>query len=134
MIFGLQKELGKSGMRLVGGARIESQLGIACNLQRAWLFAAVGQGDAANLRVGTGHDRDLVTALHFGIAATDDRAVRTQIRLILVGISPDGLATRGPDAAIVQVADVAVLAPAIAGMVFAPASDVHPLKRAVTSP
>jgi len=39
---------------------------------------------------------------------------------------PKWLAAHGPDATIVQITDVAVLAPAVAGNVFPPAGDVHP--------
>jgi len=134
MVFGLQEELGEGRVRLVGAARIEGHLGIARNLQRAWPVAAVGEGDAADFRVGVRHDRDLVTGLHVAVAAADDRPLGAQIRLVLVGVSPEWLAARGPGAAVVQVADVAVLTPAVAGTVFPPAGDVHPVPGAVAAP
>ena len=120
-------------MRLVGAARIEGQLGVAGHLQREGPAAAVGQGDAADLRGGVGDDGDLVPGLHVAVAAADDGLVGAQIRLVLVGVSPEGLAAGGPDAPVVQVADVAVLAPAVAGAVFPPAGHVHPLPGAVAA-
>ena len=134
MVFGLQEELGEGRVRLVRSARIEGHLGIARHLQRAGPVAAVGQGDAADFRVGVGNDRDLVTGLHVAVATADDRPVGAQIRLVLVGVSPEGLAAGGPGAAVVQVADVAVLAPAVARTVFPPAGHVHPVPGAVAAP
>jgi hypothetical protein len=99
-VFGLQEELGEGRVSLVDAARTENHLGIARNLQRAWPVAPVGQGDAADFSVGIGHDRDLVTGLHVAVAAADDCPVGAEIRLVLVGVSPKGLASRGPSATV----------------------------------
>jgi hypothetical protein len=134
MIFGLKKELGKCRMRLVGAARIEGDLSIACKVQRSLSVAAIGQSDAADFRVGVRHDRDLVTSLNVSVAAADDCPTGAQVRLVVIGVSSEGLSANGPSAAIVQIADVTELAPAVARAIFSPAGYVYPIPDAVAAP
>jgi hypothetical protein len=132
-IFGFQEQLGKSRVCLVCTSRIESYFQITGDLQNACPIPVVGQLDSPNLCFRVGDDRDLVTGLELSVAAPDRDAVRSQFGLILVGDAACRLAARGPKTAVMQVTNVAVLAPTIASRILAPARHVHPVNSAITA-
>ena len=121
-------------MSLVGAAVVEGHLGVAGHLQRAGPGAVVGQRDPPDLGIRVGRDRDLVARLDVRIAALEDGPVRTEDRLVVVGVSAERLPTGRPGAAAIEVTDVAVLSPAVAGRVLAPARHVQPIAGAVSAP
>ena len=133
-IFGLQEELGKSRMCLVAAAIVEGHLDVARHLQRTGSSAVVGQRDPPDLGIRVSHDRDLVTRLDVRIAALEDSPARTEARLIVVGVCAERLPTGRPGAAAIEITDVAVLAPAVASRVLAPARHVQPIVGAVSAP
>src|SRR6185436_20631024 len=74
------------------------------------------------------------TLLDVCIAAPEDRPVQTESRLVVVGVCAERLQTGRPGASIIEVTDVAVLAPAVAGRVLAPARHVQPIAGGVSAP
>jgi hypothetical protein len=120
-------------MRLIGSARAEDDLSKTCKLDVTWPVAVVGQSDAADFRVGVRNHRDFVTSLDAAIPAADGRPVWAQFRVVFVIVRSEGLAARGPDPAVIQIANVAILTPAVAGAVVPPTSEVHPFHNAVTT-
>ena len=120
-------------MGLVGAAVVEGHLGVAGQVERAGPVAVVDQRDPADFRVGVGRDRDLVAGLDVAVAAAEVGPVGED-RLVFVGVSAERLVAGGPGAAVVEVADVAELAPAVAGRVLAPAGHVQLLAGAVPAP
>ena len=105
-VFGLEEELGEGRMSLVGAAVVEGDLGVAGHLQRAGPGAVVGQRDPPDLGIGIGRDRNLVARLDVCIAAPKDGPVRTEDRLVVVGVSAERLPTGRPGAAAIEVTDV----------------------------
>jgi hypothetical protein len=83
--------------------------------------ATIGQREPADLRVRVRNHRDLVTSLNLSVTATNDSAVQSPVLLRIFHLDADRLAARRPDAASVEIANVAILAPAVASDVFSPA-------------
>jgi hypothetical protein len=94
----------------------------------------IGQRDPADLRLRVGYHRDLVTSLNLSVTAANDGAVQSQFCLVFVSLDADRLVARRPDAASFEIANVAILAIAVAGDVFSPASHVRSVNDAVTAP
>jgi len=121
-------------MGLIGAATIEGHLGVAGDVQRAGQDTVIRQRDPPNLGIRVGCDRDFIARFDIRIATLENCAIRTEHRLIVVGVSTERLPTSRPCAATVEVADVEVLSPAVAGRVLAPARHVDPITGAVSAP
>ena len=121
-------------MGLIGAATVEGHLSVAGDVERARPDAVIGQRDPADLNIRVGCDRDLVACLDVRIATLKNGPVRTQDRLVVVGVSTEWLPTGRPCAAAIEVADIEVLSPAVAGRVLAPARDVQVIAGAVSAP
>ena len=133
-VLGLEKKLGEGRMGLIGAATIEGHLSVAGDVQRARPDAVVRQRDPADLDIRVGCDRDLVARFDVRIATLENGPVRTEDRLVVVGVSTERLPAGRPCAAAIEVADVEVLSPAVAGRVLAPARHVQPIAGAVSAP
>src|SRR4030095_5272726 len=106
-------------MGLIGAATIEGHLGVAGDVQRAGQDTVIRQRDPPNLGIRVGCDRNFIARFDIRIATLENGAVRTEHRLIVVGVSTERLPTGRPCAVAIEVADVEVLSPAVAGRVLA---------------
>jgi hypothetical protein len=121
-------------MGLIGAAAVQRHLGVAGHVQRPGRDAVIRQRDPPNLSSRVGCDRDFIARFNIRIATLEKCAIRTEQRLVVVGVSTERLPTSRPCAAAIEVADVEVLSPAVAGRVLAPARHVDPITGAVSAP
>jgi hypothetical protein len=119
--FGLHEQVAEGRVQLVGRRRGQHHLGIGGDLDPARQGAAVDQAQPAQLDVVLGRDRDLDVALDAVDAAAELGLGVGEDRLVAGHRDPGRLVRRRPEAAAVEVAQVAEVAPGIAGAVLAPA-------------
>ncbi len=94
----------------------------------------IRQRDPPNLGICVSCDRDLIARFDIPIVTQEDGPIRTEHRLVVVSVAAERLPAGRPCAATLEVADVEVLSPAVAGRVLAPARHVEPLAGAVPAP
>ena len=89
-------------------------------MRLSWLVSVI----APDLAIGFGRNRHFQVRLDLAVDTADLDLVGGEDDLVGVRQHREGLIAGGPEPAIAQVADIAKLAPVIAGAVFAPAGDV----------
>ena len=120
---GLDEELPEGGVRDVLGDGPQGDLDVARQLDLARPVALIRHGEAPHLGVVLRRDGDLEARLDAVIASQDDGLLGEELHEVVLRLLADGLIGRGPDRAVVDVAQVDELAARVARGVLAPPGD-----------
>ena len=123
--FRLQEQLGEGRVGLVGAAVIQADLRVAGQVDLAGPAAVVDERHHADFGVGVRRHADGPAGLDVAVPAAELGPVGMELVLVFLAGPAQRLVADRPEPAVGQVADVAELAPAVAGRILAPAGHVQ---------
>src|SRR5215510_14971781 len=120
-------------MSLIRPPVVQTHLRVARELDLVLAAAVIDKRYRANLRIGIRHDTNGTVRFDLAIAVTELGAVGVKIEVVVIAVR-ERLTAGRPAAAVLKIAQITELAPAVACCIFSPAGHVQVTPYAVARP